>query len=79
MKKRLIELWNSETPAIARFLQGVLGAVAVGVAALFVFWGSVPEEFKAAIGPEVMKAITYAGGISALGTALLQFTKKKDK
>lgn len=72
MIQKLISQFKSATPKIAKFLQ----ALSVAVAALPVYFSSLPEEFKATIPTEWLKYITLIGGLCLV---LLQFTTKKAK
>lgn len=67
---KLAELWMSETPKIARFLQVLSGALAV----LPLYFNGLPEEFKSTITPEVLHVIALSGLVTAF---LLQFFKTK--
>lgn len=68
LKKR----WQAKTPAIARFLQIILG----GIGAVFTFWSTIPEEFKGTLKPAELKIIAAVGLLSVF---FLQFLKTKDK
>lgn len=72
--KKLIELWKAETHVFAKFLQWFLGTISTGIAALFVFWSTLPEEFKSEFSPTTLKYVAIVGAASVF---LLQFTKKK--
>jgi hypothetical protein len=73
MKKvffRLPAWWKADTPAFARFFQIVSSAIA----ALPLYYASLPEEFKSAIPTSYLKHIAIAGGLCVF---ILQFFNKK--
>jgi len=73
MKKVLFKLpvwWKADTPAFARFFQIVSSAIA----ALPLYYASLPEEFKSAIPTCYLKHIAIAGGVCVF---ILQFFNKK--
>ena len=75
MKKlflKLKELWVSETPKLARFLQ----LVSASLAALPLYFSSLPEEFKNSIPENYIKYIAIAGGVLII---LCNFFKTKEK
>ena len=75
MKKiflKLKELWVSETPKLARFLQ----LVSASLAALPLYFSSLPEEFKSSIPDSYIKYIAIAGGVLII---LCNFFKTKEK
>ena len=74
MKKiflKLKELWVSETPKLARFLQ----LVSASLAALPLYFSSLPEEFKSSIPDSYIKYIAIAGGVLVV---LCNFFKTKE-
>lgn len=77
--KKLIELWNSETPKIARVLQWVSGVIGSCTAAVIALWGSLPDEFKQTIPDSVKSHVVYVSAIGVLLPIILQFSKKKSK
>jgi len=70
MIKKLITLWNAETPKIARFLQIALAATSTAI----LYYKDLPEEWKALFPGATGKYISIAGFSL---TFLLQFTTKK--
>jgi len=75
MKKIIFNLsswWMAETPAIARFLQLLSGALG----AIPTYYKELPDEFKATIKPDVIGYVSLAGFVTAF---LLQFFTKKLK
>ena len=75
MKKiflKLKELWVSETPKLARFLQ----LVSASLAALPLYFSSLPEEFKSSIPDSYIKYIAISGGVLVV---LCNFFKTKEK
>ena len=74
MKKtflKLKELWLSETPKLARFLQ----LLSASLAAIPLYFSSLPEEFKSAIPENYIKYIAIAGGVLVV---LCNFFKTKE-
>jgi hypothetical protein len=70
--KKLIELWNAETPKVAKFLQKL--SVALGGVAIA--YSQLPADWQLLIPKNI---VGYCGAAS-LGVAfLLQFFKKSDK
>lgn len=73
MKKLLSNLfawWKAETPVFARFFQLVSGALA----AMPLYYASLPDEFKTAIPSCYLNYIAIGGGVCAF---ILQFFNKK--
>ena len=72
MYNKLIFLWNSETPKLARFMQVLAGALA----AMPAYYSTLPEPFQSTITPDMIKFITWG----SIATAFLcQFFKTNDK
>ena len=75
MKKiyfKLKTLWLSETPKLARFFQ----LLSASLAALPLYFSSLPEEFKNSIPDNYIKYIAILGGILVI---LCNFFKTKEK
>lgn len=71
--KKLIKWWKAETPKLAQAFQ-VLGAA---LAAMPLYYATLPDEFKQTIPAEWLKWIAGTGFITAF---ILQFfNKKKDE
>lgn len=73
MKRTFFKLsawWKAETPAFARFFQLVSSAVA----ALPMYYNTLPEQFKDSIPTDYLRYIAIAGGVCAF---ILQFFNKK--
>lgn len=70
--KRLIDLWNAETPKVAKFLQ----KLSVALAGVAIAYSQLPADWQTLI----PKSIVGYCGIGSLGVAfLLQFFKKTNK
>jgi hypothetical protein len=69
--KNLSKWWKAETPKLARFFQ-VLSAA---LAALPLYWASLPAEFQTQIPAEYLKYIAIGGGLCVF---ILQFFNKKE-
>lgn len=72
MKKLYLKLsnwWKAETPAIARFFQFISSVIA----ALPMYFATLPLEFRESIPTNYLKYIALTGGLCAL---ILQFFKK---
>lgn len=65
--------WNSKTPMWAKGLQWLLGGVSSSVAALFLFWDTIPQEIKAGFTPTELKSVAICGALAIVG---LKFFKK---
>ena len=71
-KKTLWQRFKSATPKLAKLFQALSGAIA----ALPIYYSSLPEEFKTTIPTDWLKWITGAGLIVAF---ILQFLERKEK
>ena len=69
---KLKKWWRLKTPLFARFLQ----SLSVGVAAIPLYYGSLPERFQVVIPDDVILYISLAGLIT---TFLLNFLHIKEK
>ena len=77
IKNKLVELWNAETPKIARMLQWVSGVIAAGTTAVITLWGTLPEEFKSTVPDALKQHMVYVAAVGVLVPVLLQFSRKK--
>ena len=68
--KKLIALWKTETPVIARLLQAISASIAV----LPAYYSSLPEEFKSTIPKNLIGYISIGGLVV---TFLLNLMTKK--
>lgn len=76
---KLQNLWKSDTPKIAVYLQYISGIIACAVAALAVFWTSLPQDWIVAIPQEVKANLAYIGGGATVLPFILQLFKKSGK
>jgi hypothetical protein len=71
--------WQAETPKIAVYIQWFSGLVAAIIAALSVFWTSLPVEWKENVSDTITNNIVYIGGIAVILPIILQFLENKNK
>jgi hypothetical protein len=71
--KTLIERFKAETPLFFKRLQLLAASVSGAALAASVYYSSLPEGFKAAIPPQLIKYVVIAGVVATL---VAQFTKK---
>lgn len=69
--RKLIDLWNAETPKVAKFLQKL--SIALGGVAIT--YSQLPSEFQTLIPHSI---IGYCGAGSLVVAFLLQFLKKSE-
>jgi hypothetical protein len=66
--KKIIKRLKSKTPVYAKILQALSGAVA----AIPLYYGTLPEEFKASIPAQSLVIISFIGAVIAFFLQLLQ-------
>lgn len=71
--------WQAETPKIAKYIQWFSSLIAAIIAALSLFWTSLPGEWKESIPDTITNNIVYIGGIAVILPIILQFLEKKNK
>lgn len=76
---RLKKAWVADTPKIAVYLQYISGVIAGTVAALALFWTSLPQDWIVAIPQEVKAHLAYIGGGATVLPFILQLFKKSGK
>ena len=77
--KKIKELWNAETPKLARYMQYASGIIAACIGALALFWNSLPLDWVADIPLFIKHHLVYIGGVATILPFFLQLFKKNDK
>ena len=70
---KIIKWWKAETPLLAKILQ----YTAIGIAAIPMYYTSLPERFQQAITDEQIRYITISGIIATILLQLFHKTENK--